>query len=111
MSAPIYSNDAYKGFQKHFSQVVSKAIKKALTSGREEEIDKFTNEALKEFCVLYGGISVYIPMRKAERDSARYRLIAEEFNGKNHLELANKYGVSIQSIYSYIKKARTHKNA
>ncbi|KGQ48155.1 hypothetical protein JL04_08710, partial [Gallibacterium anatis] len=32
MPATIYSSDAYKGFQKYFSQVVSKAIKKALAS-------------------------------------------------------------------------------
>ncbi|VGM96507.1 Uncharacterized conserved protein [uncultured Avibacterium sp.] len=111
MPSPIYSSDAYKGFQKYFNQVVSEAMKKAIATAREEDIEKFTNDAFKEFCMLYGGISVYIPLLKVERDSARCRLIAKEFNGKNHLELAKKYGVTIQTIYKTLERARKRKNA
>lgn len=111
MPAPIYSSDAYKGFQKYFNQVVSEAMKKAIATAREEDIEKFTNDAFKEFCMLYGGISVYIPMPKSDYLNARSKIIEKEFDGKNHLELARKYGISIQTVYKILERARKRKNA
>ncbi len=107
----IYSTDTYKGFRKYFHQIVSEAALRAMKSAREEDIEKITDGAFKELCTLYGGLTIYIPFLRSDSYNARNKLIMQEFNGTNHLELARKYGVSLQTIYKCLEKARKNKNA
>ncbi|EYU13286.1 MULTISPECIES: Mor transcription activator family protein [Photorhabdus] len=55
---------------------------------------------------VWGGQNVYFPMGMVWKVSLRDREIFNEFNGKNHHDLARKFGVSIQWIYSVVKRIR-----
>lgn len=55
---------------------------------------------------VWGGQNVYFPMGLVWRVSIRDREIFNEFNGKNHHKLARKFGVSVQWIYSVVKRVR-----
>ena len=52
---------------------------------------------------------MYIPTYDSSNLSVIYESIYQEFNGKNHMELAIKYKRSLQNIYSIIKKLRAIK--
>jgi len=54
----------------------------------------------------WGGISVYFPKGTRIHQERRARKIWQEFNGKNHEELARKYKYSTQWIYQVVKKMR-----
>jgi Mor family transcriptional regulator len=49
------------------------------------------------------GQHIYVPMGLAPKALSRNRQIYEEFNGKNHSELARKYSVSLVWLYKIIK--------
>ncbi|RLM25347.1 DNA-binding protein [Brenneria alni] len=55
---------------------------------------------------VWGGQNVYFPMGMAWKVSQRDLEIFHEFNGRNHHELARKFGVSLQWIYSVVKRVR-----
>ncbi|MFE8103594.1 Mor transcription activator family protein [Brenneria goodwinii] len=55
---------------------------------------------------VWGGQNVYFPMGMAWKVSQRDRVIFHEFNGRNHHELARKFGVSLQWVYSVVKRVR-----
>ncbi|MCN2537284.1 DNA-binding protein, partial [Escherichia coli] len=46
------------------------------------------------------------PMGMVWKVSQRDREIFREFNGRNHHELARKFGVSLQWVYSVVKRVR-----
>ncbi|MEN1655852.1 Mor transcription activator family protein, partial [Pseudomonas aeruginosa] len=50
--------------------------------------------------------NVYFPMGMVWKVSQRDREIFREFNGRNHHELARKFGVSLQWVYSVVKRVR-----
>jgi len=54
----------------------------------------------------WGGISVYFPKGTHMHQDRRVRRIWQEFNGKNHEELARKYNYSTQWIYKVVKRMR-----
>ena len=54
----------------------------------------------------WGGQNVYFPMGMVWKVSQRDREIFLEFDGRNHHELARKFGVSLQWIYSVVKRVR-----
>ncbi|MFP1892808.1 Mor transcription activator family protein [Lonsdalea quercina] len=60
---------------------------------------------------VWGGQNVYFPMGMAWRVSQRDQEIFNDFNGKNHHDLARKYGVSLQWIYSVVKRVRKEEQA
>ncbi len=55
---------------------------------------------------VWGGQNVYFPMGMVWKVSQRDREIFREFNGRNHHELARKFGVSLQWVYSVVKRVR-----
>ncbi|MCV9878833.1 Mor transcription activator family protein [Brenneria izbisi] len=55
---------------------------------------------------IWGGQNVYFPMGMAWKVNQRDLEIFREFNGRNHHELARKFGVSLQWIYSVVKRVR-----
>jgi len=52
----------------------------------------------------WGGISVYFPKGTRIHQSRRSRKIWQEFNGKNHEDLARKYKLSTQWIYQIVNR-------
>ena len=54
----------------------------------------------------WGGQNVYFPMGMVWKVSQRDREIFLEFDGRNHHELARKFGVSLQWVYSVVKRVR-----
>lgn len=55
----------------------------------------------------FGGFKIYIPKVMPDYKEK----VLEEFNGYNHASLASKYNVSINTIYSIVKKTQTtHQN-
>ena len=55
---------------------------------------------------LFGGRLVYFPQGKDLEVHARDALIWLEFDGRNHEQLAAKYGLAIPSIYRILQKMR-----
>ncbi len=60
----------------------------------------------QHFCDMYGGCQIYIPVGFVLKLSQRDRQIFAEFNGKNHSELAKKWGCSERTIYGVIRRVR-----
>lgn len=54
----------------------------------------------------WGGTSVYVPKDVAGRLTARNRALYAEFRGDNIHEIARRYGLSEQRVYSIIKHER-----
>jgi Mor family transcriptional regulator len=54
----------------------------------------------------WGGQLVYIPQDMAGRLAQRNKTIWREFHGDNHAELASKYGLCVQTVYSIIAEQR-----
>lgn len=54
----------------------------------------------------WAGELIYIPQSVALMSSERNLAIWREFDGKNHRELARKYGVSMQWVYKVIKRVQ-----
>lgn len=73
----------------------------------EPELAEQIGEAVaNRMMQVWGGQNVYFPMGMVWKVSLRDREIFNEFNGKNHHELARKFGVSVQWIYSVVKRVR-----
>ena len=52
----------------------------------------------------WGGQLIYVPKNLLGRVSERDLKIYKEFNGKNHVELARKYDLTVQHIYRIVKE-------
>ena len=52
----------------------------------------------------WGGQLIYLPKNLLGRVSERDLKIYKEFNGKNHVELARKYDLTVQHIYRIVKE-------
>ncbi|SHE19272.1 Mor transcription activator family protein [methanotrophic endosymbiont of Bathymodiolus puteoserpentis (Logatchev)] len=57
----------------------------------------------------WGGILVYIPKGDALDTKNKKQNIRHDFNGSNHIDLARKYKVSVQSIYKTVKTEASKK--
>ena len=89
-----------------FAESFHLSIKGAQAMGLEGE--ELSTKALELFQFHCGGLVLYIP-KGCSNNSYRNKAIIAEFNGKNHRELARKYGVSVQWIYSILNNGK--KNA
>ena len=71
------------------------------------ELAQHTSETVREIIDIEPAIAdVYFPMGMVWKVSQRDREIFREFNGRNHHELARKFGVSLQWVYSVVKRVR-----
>ncbi|KFK92789.1 MULTISPECIES: Mor transcription activator family protein [unclassified Serratia (in: enterobacteria)] len=55
---------------------------------------------------VWGGQNVYFPMGMIWKLGVRDREIFNAFNGRNHQELASQFHVSVQWIYSVVKRVK-----
>lgn len=76
--------------------------------GIDEEVAKHAgHHAAETVRCKWGGTQMpYIPKGVQYQASLRDRQIWQEFNGQNHNELCRKYGISLQWLYSIIKRMR-----
>jgi len=58
------------------------------------------------FAHLWGGQVVYVPKGVCIQASRLHQKIYDDFTGRNHHEVATKYGVSVQQIYRVVKRMR-----
>lgn len=64
------------------------------------------SELARNIAQSWGGQTIYVPQGLGMFAHERDELIFREFNGTNHAELARKYKISMQWVYSIVKKMR-----
>lgn len=89
------------------ADLVDRCVAICLARGIEAEQADAIALALEEaMSSAWGGQVIYFPknvrMRVSERDLQLY----QEFNGHNHPELAQRYGLSVHWVYAIIKRVR-----
>lgn len=67
------------------------------------------SELARNIAQSWGGQTIYVPQGLGMFAHERDELIYREFNGTNHAELARKYKISMQWVYSIVKKMRAMK--
>lgn len=88
------------------SQHASSVIHEIISDIEPEVAEQIGMAIANRMMAVWGGQNIYFPMGMAWKVSKRDREIFSEFNGRNHHELARKFGVSIQWIYSVVKRVR-----
>lgn len=73
----------------------------------DSEADVLTLACVDDLCLTFSGCQIYIPkqdaMKRAQRDQAIWR----GFTGHNHVELANRYKLTVTQIYDILARQRT----
>ncbi|OOS08074.1 Mor transcription activator family protein [Moraxella cuniculi DSM 21768] len=97
-----------KSRQHEFSQALYDIIYHALINQgvNKEQAAAIAEESTDTVLDEFGGENLYIPKNISGKAARRNRTIYEEFTGDNHDELAKKYGVTLQRIYTIIKEQR-----
>lgn len=72
----------------------------------EYEAKKLASQVAQEIVEDFGGEVLYIPKGILLPLSGRDLAIWQEFNGKNHNELARKHGVSVAWVYKIVKRVQ-----
>jgi len=72
----------------------------------EEAADALGTDVAMRMIDLWGGQQLYMPKGVRIEASRLHLQIYEDWKGRNHRELARKYGVSLQFIYRIIKVLR-----
>ncbi|MEA5313393.1 Mor transcription activator family protein [Vibrio parahaemolyticus] len=71
-----------------------------------KEFNLNSTDSFKFICVmihLFGGIQIYLPKEASFKKLVVYKMIYSEFNGRNTVELAEKYSMSKQAVYRIVK--------
>lgn len=76
------------------------------TNLSEEESRLLAKKVTLDIAHDFGGEMIYIPKGILVHLTGRDLKIWQEFNGKNHNELARKYGVSVVWVYKILKKVQ-----
>lgn len=87
------------------AQHVSAALQELIEADKERA-DHVGQEIANRMAGHWGGQLIYFPIGTAIKLSVRDLAIWNDFNGKNHSDLARKYGVSLQWIYKILKAMR-----
>jgi Mor family transcriptional regulator len=89
-----------------FMQDTVKAILEARKISPDQS-EAIAVEVADQLSFEWGGAMIYIPKAASNLLSRRNEKIISEFNGSNQAELSRKYKVSIQWIYSLLRKHRS----
>lgn len=94
-------SDSYRNFIETLDDCINQAYEQS-----QGDKSKFRESFLRVFSYYNGGVILYIPKNISVKTntSSRNKLIQKEFNGVNHFELAQKYGLSVQWIYKIVKE-------
>jgi Mor family transcriptional regulator len=91
-----------------FMQDTVKAILEARKISPDQS-EAIAVEVADQLSFEWGGAMIYIPKAASNLLSRRNEKIISEFNGSNQAELGRKYKVSIQWIYSLLRKHKSRK--
>jgi Mor family transcriptional regulator len=91
-----------------FMQDTVKAILEARKISPDQS-EAIAVEVADQLSFEWGGAMIYIPKAASNLLSRRNEKIISEFNGSNQAELSRKYKVSIQWIYSLLRKHKSRK--
>ncbi|MDH0894396.1 MULTISPECIES: Mor transcription activator family protein [unclassified Pseudomonas] len=72
----------------------------------DEQAEIVATEIIVLFANLWGGQLAYFPKSPAIIISQRNQQLYDACNGRNHAEVAAKYGLSIQATYRIVKRIR-----
>ncbi|MBK3440762.1 DNA-binding protein [Pseudomonas sp. FSL R10-0765] len=84
---------------------IAEVIQQAL--GVNAELAESTSvEITMLFAHLWGGQVIYVPKGVLIQASKMHQKIFDDWTGRNHHEVAKKYGVSVQYVYRIVKRMR-----
>lgn len=72
----------------------------------EDIAEALALELVEDMRLKFGGGLIYFPKGQDYERSVRDAAIWREFNGRNHRELALRYGLTINAIYDILSRAR-----
>lgn len=61
---------------------------------------------VEAFCQRWGGVAVYVPKADVLERASLYERIWQEFDGRNHEELARRHGITVVWVYQIVKRMR-----
>lgn len=104
-------DNADEVFQTKAPELISHIYTKIKQAGSAANLDdyqatKLASQVAQEIAEDFGGEVIYIPKGMLLLLSKRDLAIWQEFNGKNHNELARKYGVSVPWVYKIVKRVQ-----
>lgn len=73
---------------------------------KEDVADQVGAAIAENLAINWGGQIVCIPKDHHYKIAARDKVIYDEFNGRNHSELARKYEMTVRGIYKVISRVR-----
>jgi len=73
------------------------------------DADAATLEIVEAIRREFGGEMIYIPMGAPHERQQRNATIYQQFNGRNHAELAHRHGVSVKTIYDVLSDQRARR--
>lgn len=95
-----------KGDSNKMKMVKRETPMELVTENRIDQIVKEIGlENLLKLSDMFGGDHFYIPKRDSLLRPIRNEQICQEFDGRNHLELSKKYGVSVNTIRQIDRKS------
>lgn len=71
----------------------------------EETAAQVSEAACERICSHWGGQLIAVPKDAKYKRSQRNKAIKLEFNGKNHAELARKFGLTQRAIYKVLSSS------
>jgi Mor family transcriptional regulator len=89
-----------------FAAALDAALRRALADclGLDETaVANASQHAVREAVLQFRGQGLYVPVDYSPGVPQQYLDIWESFNGRNHDELATRFGVSVQHVYRVVK--------
>lgn len=71
-----------------------------------ERAETLAVELAEDVRLKFGGALIYIPKGCAADRSDRNAAIWHDFNGRNHAQLARKYGLALATVYDILARER-----
>ena len=96
------SDNVHPEILQHLIEISKRAVK-------AENIDDSTAETIAESIAdqvkkHWAGQQIYIPFAVNEEIKIKHKIIKQQFTGNNQADLARKHGLSLQRIYTILKK-------
>ena len=95
--APIYNDPDYPALLRELAEVVEREL---LSTGSAPALASAVAETVTEHVrERFGGVPNYWPKGSTYRHRKRLAQMWADFNGRNHAELAQRYGMCVQRVY------------
>lgn len=76
--------------------------------GCVEQAEQVSNELVQRIAEVWGGQMLYIGQGYEFKATKRDQQIYNEFDGRNHSELAQKFQIGVSYVYKIIKRMREY---